>query len=175
MTFVGVKVLTIGFMHMMDSLNTFNVQQQHWVSVLTDASITGSSSMSATLPAAPVAAITINLSFSSDYLPGWGGKPLTLTTACFSLHMLIWQKTQLCHQPRGTCFLMPNQPGWSWLLHRWRACWGCAVIGWNLCFDISFIGGDSLSIHLPATSTLCFFLCCSISDWVIVRFLVLFV
>lgn len=34
---------------------------------------------------------------------------------------LIWQKTRLYHQSRGTCFLMPNQPEWSWLLHRWCA------------------------------------------------------
>lgn len=37
-----------------------------------------------------------------------------------------------------------------------------AVIGQNLCVDISFIGGNSLRIHLPPTSTLCCL--CSISD-----------
>lgn len=42
---------------------------QRSCSVSTGASITGSSSMSETLPVAEVAAITINLSFSSDNLP----------------------------------------------------------------------------------------------------------
>lgn len=61
--------------------------------VLTDASITGSSPMSETLPAAAVAAITINLSLSSDYLPNWEGKPLTLATACSSAHVNLTENT----------------------------------------------------------------------------------
>lgn len=47
-----------------------------------------------------------------------------------------------------------------------------AVIGQNLCVDISFIGGNSLSIHLPPTSTLCCL--CRISDLVVVMLLVQF-
>lgn len=55
-----VTVLTSGVMRVMDSLN---VSLQQLCTVLTDALIAGSSSMSETLPGAAVAAITINISF----------------------------------------------------------------------------------------------------------------